>query len=183
MIPLAITGGAAEGKSTVVGFLAHLGVSVLKADDIVSDLWKSSYVIESVSSALSISKDSSKETLRKIILEDSDARRAVNKIFHPLVWDRIASSGAFAIEVPLLIEACLHTRFERVWVVTCGAEEQHRRLMERMKNAALVASLMSCQLSTRVKLAFADEVIRTNSDLSSVENSVSCALSNYKGRN
>ena len=182
MIPLAVTGGVAEGKSTVVGFLRSLGVSTLSADEIVAGLWQSSYVLETVCAVLGLPDGADKPTIRKAMLQDPNGRREVNKIFHPLVWEKISASQAFAVEVPLLIETCLHTRFDRVWVVTCGPKDQLKRLTSRVGDEQIARSLIASQLSTRTKLAFADEVIRTNSDLSSVEALVVDAFARHKVR-
>jgi dephospho-CoA kinase len=77
--------------------------------------------------------------------------------------------NADVVEVPLLIETCIQSLFERVWVATCGPEEQERRLVERLGDAGAARRLVASQLPTVVKCAFADQAIRTDQPLSSVQ--------------
>lgn len=79
------------------------------------------------------------------------------------------------MEIPLLIEACLQGGFDRVWVVTCGADEQRRRLVERLGGEAGAEALLGSQLPTRAKIPFADVVIRTNQPEWSVKRDVALA--------
>lgn len=160
MLPLAITGGIAEGKSTVMEILRQQGLHAVSADQIARELWSSSDFIADVSKELGI-PNLNKELLREKISADSALRREVNSIFHPRIWAEIFASEPFVVEVPLLIEACLQHHFARVWVVTCGIEEQMRRLSDRV-GIELANRLIRTQLPTRAKIPFADEVIRTN---------------------
>lgn len=171
MWPLAVTGGVAEGKSTVVGFLSELGVSTFSADQAVKELWQNPEVISQICSALNLSENAPKSAILEAMSQDWNARRLVNSFFHPLVWERMEESDAQVFEVPLLLEACLQAHFSRVWVVTCGPDEQLKRLTDRLGNRTLAESVRSLQLSGRVKLAFADETIRTNCEISSVKES------------
>ena len=109
-------------------------------------------------------------------LADPSIRRAVNRITHPAIFDRIQNAGAQFIEVPLLIEACLQGEFDRVWVVTCGPEEQLRRLTARLQSAEAATVLLRTQLTSRVKIVFADSVIRTNQPEFSVKRDVTVAV-------
>ena len=72
------------------------------------------------------------ETLRQAIAARPNLRRQVNRIMHPRILEALDASSADVLEVPLLLEACIQGRFRRVWVVTCGPEEQLRRLVARL---------------------------------------------------
>jgi len=164
---LAVTGGVAEGKSTVLEGLRAMGVRTASADEIVGGLWADGSMPELLSPLFGGRNVSKKEVL-EALSRDARVRRAVNAATHGLVMERLASTGADAVEIPLLVEACLMNLFRRVWVVTCGPENQLSRLTERLGDEAAARRAISTQLPTRAKLAFADAVIRTNASPNSV---------------
>jgi len=178
-VPLAITGGIAEGKSTVLEVLRQEGLSVLSADAIVQDLWQRPAVLSAVAGAVGLPGTPTRDDVRRAISGSSELRRRVNGIFHPLVWHEIEQSRAEAVEVPLFIETCLHPLFEKVWVVTCGAKIQQDRLLLRTDPAG-AAALLRLQLPTRVKIPFADELIRTNTSFMDVHTQTRMALSRHR---
>jgi dephospho-CoA kinase len=96
----------------------------------------------------------------------------MNEVLHPEVFARLVELGADVVEVPLLIETCLQSSFRQVWVATCGPAEQRRRLLERHGDEGLVARLLSTQLPSVVKSAFADRTLRTDRPLASVQEEV-----------
>lgn len=169
---LAVTGGAGEGKSTVVGILRDIGCRVASADEIVKTLWDDPLVQDRVTMALHLPLPLDKATVRNLILSDVAARRELNSIFHAQTIERILADSAEIVEVPLLFESCMQGLFQRVWVVTCGPEEQMNRLVSRLGDKAAAESLVHAQLSSRVKCAFADEVIRTDQPLYAVKHVV-----------
>lgn len=162
MIPLAVTGGIAEGKSTVMGYLRENGVRCESADDIAREVWEDEELHRQLDARLGAPHTSDRASLLRAMAANHSLRRAVNSIFHPMVLARMVSCGAQAIEVPLLIETCTQGLFDRVWVVTCGQEEQRRRLIARHGECQMVENLLTSQLPTEVKIAFADQIVRTN---------------------
>lgn len=174
---IAVTGGIAEGKSTVMGYLREMGYETASADAMAREV----FIDESVQAQLGSLLDSripvSAEMLRERIASDDGVRRRVNRIMHPLVVKKMMASEAAFIEVPLLFETSLHPLFERVWVVTCGAEIQLERLTKRLGNVQAAQGLIGTQLPTQVKCAFADQIIRTNGSEESVKAIVQSAIS------
>jgi dephospho-CoA kinase len=81
---------------------------------------------------------------------------------HPIILEALKTLNADAIEIPLLIETCFQGQFKRVWVVTCGLEEQRKRLAERLGSKADVEAVLASQIPTEVKCTFADVIVRTN---------------------
>ncbi len=157
---IAVTGGIAEGKSTVLAEIASLGIPTLSADAVAREVLSTGQVQLEVGEALGLSLPLDRAELRAR-LGDPSARRDLNRIMHPHVWATISSFQHGAVEVPLLIEACLHPAFDQVWVVTCGVTEQRRRLTERLGDARLVDTLLATQLPTRAKIPFASVIVRT----------------------
>lgn len=171
---IAVTGGVAEGKSTVLSYLRELGYSVESADHIARDVFASENVQGQIGDLLGISPPVSREMLRSV-LGDATVRRRINAITHPRILEAMRSSAADFLEIPLLIETCLQGGFDKVWVVTCGAVEQRRRLIARLGDEAAADGLLGTQLTSRIKIPFADCVIRTNREESSVQRFVTMA--------
>jgi dephospho-CoA kinase len=159
---VAITGGIAEGKSTVLGYLRDGGYPTFSSDVIAREIFEDPEVNALLARAAALPPPVGREALREAILRDPSVRRSVNRIMHPRVGAAQRAHPRGFFEVPLLVEACLQGEFDRVWVVTCGAIEQRRRLRERLGEEAVVEGLLAAQLPTEVKVAFADLVLRTN---------------------
>ncbi len=159
---VAVTGGIAEGKSTVVGYLREAGYPTFSSDADAREIFGDPEVNALLARAASLPAPLERDALRAAILRDPAIRRSVNRIMHPRVRaaQRARARGFF--EVPLLIEACLQGEYDRVWVVTCGPEEQRRRLRERLGDELSVEGLLAAQLPTVTKLAFSDLAVRTN---------------------
>lgn len=173
---IALTGGIGEGKSTVLGFAAECGVRTASADAIVAQLWAEAGFRVEVAEALGLPALANKDAARARVTADPSARLSLNRLTHRRVMEALLASGAELIEIPLLIETVTHPLFHKVWVVTCGASQQKHRLLERLGDASTVARFLATQLPTRVKLAFADRILRTDTPISHVLDSTVDAL-------
>ena len=173
MLRVAITGGIGEGKSTVLGYLGEMGFPIASADRIAREVFLDRNIQELLAALLGVSAPVAPETLREA-LADPDIRREVNAMTHPRILAGIRSIAEGFVEVPLLVEACLQGDFDRVWVVTCGPDEQFARIAARV-GPAEARSLIQAQLPTRAKIPFADRLVRTNEPESHVMRSVSLA--------
>lgn len=181
-LPLAVTGGIAEGKSTVVGFLSAFGLLTWSADDCVRELLRRQPEIALQMRRLcGLADDSPNREVLGVIGQDADARRAVNALLHPHVVEAMFRSEAQVFEVPLLIETGLHRFFEEVWVVYSGREKQIERLRKRYGEGFDGAAAIAVQLPTRSKLAFADEIVRTNGRVEAVREEVRTAFQRRPG--
>lgn len=169
---LAITGGPGEGKSTVLSMLAELGVPTASADALAREVLEQEDVKEQISEALGLPASFSREELREVMLAEPGSRAVLNRITHPRILERMDAVSHGAIEVPLLVEACLQSDFDRVATVTCGPVEQLARLERRLGDESAARSLIASQLPTRVKIAFSDRIIRTDCALSLVSSNV-----------
>jgi dephospho-CoA kinase len=158
---IAVTGGIAEGKSTVLGYMASAGVSTLSSDAVAREVFEEPEVQRELSRLIN-SEKVDRDALRARIAEEPHLRREVNRLMHPFVWKKIRNSKAVAVEIPLLLEACLQGEFARVWIVTCGPEEQLRRLARRLGSEDQAKKLIASQLPTQAKLVFGDRIVRTN---------------------
>lgn len=143
----------------------RLGVKTASADEIGQRVFASDEVQNGLRDLLEIQDSVDRALLRQEMAANPGLRRKVNRLMHPKIFDEMMSCEAELIEVPLLIETVLHPFFREVWMVTCGAEEQLKRLTIRLGNVSEAESWIQSQLPTSVKIAFADEVLRTNQPL------------------
>ena len=178
---IAITGGIAEGKSTVLRMLADLGFAVASSDEFARTVFQSEDVQSELRSLLGAQEPVTRDLIRAAIQSSAEIRRSVNRIMHPRIRHLNENSDATFFEVPLLIETCLQGKYDRVWVVTCGQAEQERRLRVRYGPELSFEKLVATQVSARVRLAFADRIFRTNEPVDAVLQSLSAAVADTLG--
>lgn len=176
VFPIAISGGVATGKSTVAAWVQQQGFTVCSADSVARECFTSEECQSQLADYLGVEGPVLAVQVRDAILQSTLRRRAINRIMHPLVWDRVLKSNAQFVEVPLLIEACLLDSFRSVWVVTCSSEEQLLRLEARGLSRRDANRLVRAQIPEAVRLPFADLIIRTNEAIEIVMFNVQLAL-------
>jgi dephospho-CoA kinase len=169
---VAITGGIATGKSTVLSMLAERGYSVASADRIAADVFADADVQALLAEIASLPLPVDRKALSERIAGEPSIRRRVNRVMHPRILKRLDDTPADFFEVPLLLETCLQGRFDQVWVVSCDPATQLERLKQRTQDEALAKRMIAAQLPMKVKEIFGDEVVRTNCDLTAVQNFV-----------
>jgi len=175
-LKLAITGGIAEGKSTVASYVRDLGIPIASADAIAHEVFQSSDVQTELSTLFDLELPVTPEAVRARTFAHAESRRSLNRLMHPRIWQKMQAVEADVIEVPLLFETAIHGFFDRIWVVTCGPEEQLRRLALRLGDERLAQIHWSAQLKTSIKCAFADRIIRTIEPPDTVRSNVSEAI-------
>lgn len=175
-----MTGGVADGKSTVCAMLAEMGYRNVSADAIVAELYRDPSIVDRLCGVFGpqivCDKTIDRDVLRNEIARDSTARAKLNVIIHPAVMRAIlektdTDDRAFA-EVPLLIETTTQGWFDEVWVVAAGVDEQRKRLVKRLGSEEAADALIATQLPTDAKIPFADRVIRTNVPVETVKSTI-----------
>lgn len=180
---IAITGGVAEGKTTVLRIFESLGAYTLSSDQMAATLllpgtevWEQ--LIREFGQAITAADGTlARERLAALAFGEPAVRRRLNRIMHPAVVralqsqleTRAPSRAPTLIEVPLLIEVALQDHFDAVVVVHATPALQRRRLLERGISPMQAQQILRAQLPTRCKTVFADWVIRTHRTLDVVE--------------
>lgn len=184
-----LTGGIATGKSTVSRMLRQRGAAIVDADRVAREV-----VEPGTEGAAGIRKrfgdplfrpDGSldRQRLGQIIFADSQARRDLNRLLHPLIIRRMESETArlqradphsiIIWDTPLLIEENLTKYVECVVVVYIPAALQEKRLMERDGiTAAEARSRIQAQMPIEEKKSFADVLIDNSGTLAETERQV-----------
>ena len=180
MLRVALTGGAATGKSYVLDQFRRAGIPVLVADDLAHGVTtagtEATAAIAARFGADVIAPDGSvnRDVLGAIVFADETARRELEAIVHPAVYRALeAGMRAFAslgdsklavAEIPLLYETGHASDFDRVIVTACADDLQLKRLVSRGLSETRARQVVAAQKPTAEKAALADFVIRTDGE-------------------
>lgn len=165
---IAITGGAASGKSTVLSRFKSLGAAALDSDALVRDLradpdWLAQVRAIFGKEAFDSDGKLDAQALGRIVFDNPEARRSLNAITHPIVLRRIRSlaDDRTVVEVPLLVETSLQGEFDQIVATEAGAAAQRKRLEARGVANEVAEGILRSQLSDDERRNFADWVIDT----------------------
>jgi len=188
MLRVALTGGIATGKSYVRARIAARGVLTLDADAIVHRLFTGgSDVTAEVrrrfgTSVVRHDGAVDRQALGRIVFADASARRDLEAIVHPRVYERIAEwadaqarEGApwVLVDIPLLFETGRGRAFDRVIVAACSPEEQVRRIRQRDGLGEAVAlARLAAQWPIAEKVRRANDVIDTSGSFGETDRQV-----------
>jgi len=178
MLKIALTGGAATGKSYVLDQFRRHGVPCLVADDLAHGVTaagtEATAAIAARFGAGVIAADGSvsREVLGPIVFADEAARHELEAIVHPAVYraiqagmrafETIGGSSLAVVEIPLLYETGHAKDFDRVIVTACSDETQLARLVGRGLSDTRARQIVAAQMPTAEKAARADFVIHTD---------------------
>lgn len=175
---IAITGGIAEGKSTILKLLAGMGFECASADAAARDIFFEPEVQAELADMLGLEGEVSPATLRDEIADDDDLRRQVNLALHPKIVDLLLQQKATFFEVPLLLETCIQKHFDAVWVAKCSPEVKETRLALRAAHGAK-NDLAVAQFEPAVRFAFADSIIQTDNSIEATAQQLKKEVKSY----
>lgn len=181
MLVIGLTGGLGTGKSTVARMFAELGATVLDADAIAHELLEPgqpgwSCVVDLFGAEiLQADQRIDRKKLADRVFADSDARRKLEAVVHPLIRQRmqrelgrLAGEGraaAVVCDVPLLLETHAQSMVEAVVVVTAPPDVARARLAERGWTEEEFAKRAAAQWDLSRKSAMADAVVDNGNGL------------------
>jgi dephospho-CoA kinase len=200
MLRVALTGGLATGKSYVRGRIASRGVPTIDADVIVHELFAPGSettcdIVGRFGPDMAAGDGAvDRRALGALVFHDAEARRALEAIVHPRVYDRIVRwmsaqdvCGARWVlaEIPLLFETGHEGDFDRVIVAACSPEEQLRRVAARdgLSDSAARARI-AAQWPIAEKARRATDLVDTSNSLADADRQVDavCAALDELGR-
>jgi dephospho-CoA kinase len=137
-----LTGGIASGKSTVSAILRELGAVVIDADALAREVVAkgtpglAAVVAEFGADLLTPDGDLDRAAMGTLVFADESARRRLEAIVHPLVFERIvdlethAPEGSVIVhDIPLLAESGRADTFDAVIVVEAPEHVQVDRMI------------------------------------------------------
>ena len=176
MILVGLTGGVATGKSTVAKMFEQCGAAVIKADLLARQVvepgkpaWRAIVKLFG-KTVLNQDRSLDRQALGSIVFCNRTKRRQLERIIHPRVAreqqrlvHRVAKRKPHAVviyEVPLLFEAGVDKRVDKIIVVTADRETQIARLKKRngLSRAEAIRRISS-QMPLAKKIQRADHVL------------------------
>ena len=177
---VALTGGVASGKSTVLKMFMRLGAFGIDCDVLsrealrpcTSAWW--SVVKAFGKDILRRDLEIDRPKLREIVFSDEEKRRTLERIVHPEVrrmlkeqlnaiktlTEATEERGVLVVvDVPLLFEVGMQSEFERVIVVYASEAVRLRRLLQRGFSREIAMKIMRAQMPLEEKAKQADFVI------------------------
>ena len=180
-----LTGGIGSGKTTISDLFAELGADIIDTDEIARELSRRGQPavrqIERHFGPQVIANNGSldRDRMRELVFSDPDARKALQRILHPLIRAEVkrrlaASRQPYAlVVVPLLVESRGYEFADRVLVVDCSEEQQIARVMQRSGLPRdQVEAIMATQANRKERLAAADDVINNDGAIAALRSQV-----------
>jgi dephospho-CoA kinase len=178
-VRVGLTGGIASGKSTVARRLVELGAVLIDGDALAREVVArgtpglARVVEEFGPSILTPDGDLDRPALGRIVFADEAARRRLEAITHPLIFERYAEleaaapPGALVVhDIPLLAESGRADTFDAVIVVDVPHEVQVERMVrDRGWTPEEAESRIAAQAARADRLAIATYVIENTGSL------------------
>mgnify|MGYP000933988131 FL=1 len=189
---IGITGSIACGKSLVSNYLQEKGYTIIDADKIGHMALENDEVKKQLVNKFgkSILKDNevNRVTLGKLVFENKENLKGLNKIIHPQVRKNISeqiqvhkNEKLVFVDVPLLFEAKFDDLVEKIIVVSLDEKIQLERLMNRnslSKEEAL--QRIKSQIPVREKEKLGDYVVDNSLTQENTYNQVDRILEKLK---
>jgi len=187
-----LTGGIASGKSTAAGFFARLGVPILDSDKIAREVVEPGqppleHLVKRFGpSILTPDGRLDRPALRNIVFSDPKARADLEALTHPAIGTAMEARSAEAggpyqiLVIPLLVEKNLSSHVDRVLVVDCDEALQVSRIHQRDGSSPEEAeAILRAQAPRAARLKAADDVIRNDTAIDSVQKQVATLHARY----
>ena len=174
-----LTGGVASGKSSVSKILSELGATVIDADLLAREVVAKGtpgldqVVAEFGPEVLTADGDLDRAKVGAHVFADPEARKRLEAIIHPLVFERIVAleeaapaDGVVVHDIPLLAESGRADTFDEVIVVDAPEEVQvERMLRHRAWSEEEARARIAAQTSREDRLKIATIVIENTGSL------------------
>lgn len=178
---MGLTGGLASGKSFVGQALADLGCYLIEADQLGHEVMLpggeayEAIIQEFGGEILDSDGRINRRKLGGIVFHDAERLAKLSGLVHPPVQKREEARmaeiarrdprGIVVVEAAILVETGRYKDFDRLIVVTCTAEEQMERALQRGSySKEEIQARLARQLPLEQKLRVADYVIDTSGD-------------------
>ena len=199
VILVGLSGGIGSGKSTVARLLEAKGAVVIDADRVGHEVLApggpgEAPVVERFGPGILGPEGAiDRSRLRSFVFADAAARRDLEAIVHPLIFEEIArllgagypAGTLVVIDAPLLVETGARAAFGLQALIVVAAEQadQIERVVARGgMTAAQASAVIAAQAPAERKLAAADYVVDNRGSLADLEESVETLWSDLMAR-
>jgi dephospho-CoA kinase len=188
---IAITGGIATGKTTLLKILKKLGFPALSCDEIVENLYKRKDIQEKMielfgKKVLSKEGHINKKIILKKIIDSPSLKQKLEELLHPEVLREIMhffeglerrGERLVFVEVPLLFEVAWEKYFDEIWVISSSEETQRERIY-KLREPELI-KLLSFQIPLKEKEKRAHKIFSSEKSLAELERELKEILKEY----
>ena len=185
-LKIALTGGIACGKSSVIQIFKKNAIDIIDLDVIAREVVEpesqglSELVSHFGSGILNDDQTLDRQALRQQLFENSANQQIIEEILHPKILEKMQmdieklNTALVVVEVPLLVEQNLSNLFDRAIVVDCNEQNQLERLLKREKlDEKLAKSMIAAQANREQRLALSEKlptnIIKNNSEIFEME--------------
>jgi len=185
-LKIALTGGIACGKSSVIQIFKKNAIAIIDLDVIARAVVKpksqalSELVAHFGNGILNDDQTLNREALRQVLFENNANQKIIEEILHPKILEKMqmeikkVKNRLVVIEVPLLVEQNLSNLFDRAIVVDCDEQNQLKRLLNRKNmDEKLAKTMISAQASRKQRLALSKklptDILENNSQIFEME--------------
>ena len=174
---VAITGSIGCGKSTLADLFRQLGYLVYNVDGWTRNLYKNENFCKLILNDFPEVNDNgkvNKKVLRKIVFDDAEKLKKLEKIVHPLLKQKLRkviaknskSDRLIFIDAALIYELGWDKYCDLVIVADVDYETQKQRVMNRDGiSAEDFAKIVALQMDNNDKICRGDAVINTDNSL------------------
>jgi len=185
-LKIALTGGIACGKSSVIQIFKKNAIAIIDLDVIAREVVEpntqalSELVAHFGNGILNDDQTLNREALRQVLFENNANQKIIEEILHPKILEKMqmeikkVKNRLVVIEVPLLVEQNLSNLFDRAVVVDCNEQNQLKRLLKRENiDEKLAKTMISAQASRKQRLALSKklptDILENNSQIFEME--------------
>ncbi len=176
---IALTGGIASGKSSVVEIMLSLGFEVIDADKIAHDILdkQSQKVSELFGEMVVVDGRVDRKALGSIVFEDKSKLKQLEALLHPLIYNEIESKARekdkkekpYFIDIPLFFESNRYKNISKSLLIYAPKERQLERLMRRDNSTKEEALLrINAQMDIEEKKSLATYIIDNSGSIESL---------------
>ena len=182
-IIIGVTGGFSAGKSTVSDLLAVRGAHKIDADEIAHEILEKDEkvkekIVDLFGQDVLISGNIDRHKLGHLVFDDRKKFDLLDKIIHPVIFEKIERNIAdtdkefIVIDAPLLIESGLYKNVDYIVVVAADEQQQIARGRSRGYKSATVKKIILSQYSMNEKIKLADFVLKNNQGIDKLKEGV-----------
>ena len=175
MISIAITGGVATGKTTVLKQFKFCGLETHSSDLMVKEIYNNDIntflEIKKFLPQVTINNKINIKKLSEIAFKDNKILKKLENLIHPKLTskrEKILRSGninykkTIVFEIPLLYEKSLSNEFDLIVATRCCKQLQKRRALKRRDmNEKKFNSIIKNQIKNNIKYRKSNHIIDT----------------------
>lgn len=184
MLTVALTGGIGSGKSSVGEMFSQLGAVVVDSDQIAREVIERGTpgfdsILAAFGDGILKNGDIDRSAIATLIFSDSDKRKLLEKITHPLIRSKFSkilkslpSDSIVINQIPLLFESKGEYSFDHIITVSVPEQIRIERLSKRGLSISQIQQRINAQASDSDRESIADSIILNDKDVQTLSKKV-----------